>query len=162
MAEKPRAVKDLLTMYKAFFVELPVAGSKASLGIAKDGEVEGAVWKGYEAWVRLLNHSTNMTYLNPFVGDYVARSLHQALRWQRLTSSVAGAFFTGLWSAVGLPAAAEVQGMRAELQALRREVRDLIAEAQPERAKEELEGKEEEVMRGLEERISAWREQAAA
>ena len=40
---------------------------------------------------------------------------------------MAGAFFAGLWQAVGLPTAAEAQALRAEVQALREELRFLTA-----------------------------------
>jgi len=158
---KAQGVKELLALYKALFIELPVAGSKAGLGIAKDNEFEQAAWKAYDAWVRLASYSTNRLFTNPFLGASVGRALPQFLQLQRLTNSMAGAFFAGLWSAVGLPASSEVQAIRVELQGLRLEFRSRIA-ALPEKAKEEIEAREEDVMRVLDARLQAWNEKAAA
>lgn len=160
--EKAQSVKDLLTLYKAIFLELPVAGSKLGLGIARDNnELEQAAWKAYDTWVRLATYSTDRLLTNPFLGASLGRSLPGFLQLQRLTNSMAGAFFGGLWSAVGLPASSEVQAIRVELQGLRLEFRSLIA-ALPEKAKEEIEAREEDVMRALDARLQAWNEKAAA
>ena len=127
MAERAPSSKDLLTLYKALFIELPVAGTKATLGVAKDNEVEETAWKAYEAWVRLVNRSTDALYQNPFFGDALGRSLPGLLRTQRLTNSVSGAVFAALRSVAGLPGASEVQAVRTELHDLRLELRSLIA-----------------------------------
>ena len=127
MAERAQSSKDLLILYKALLIELPVTGSKAVLGVAKDNEVEEAAWKAYEAWVRLANRSTDALYQNPFFGDSLGRSLHGLLRMQRLTNAVSGALFAALRSVTGLPGASEVQAVRTELHDLRLELRGLIA-----------------------------------
>jgi len=127
MAERAQSSKDLLTLYKALFNELPVAGSKATLGVAKDNAVEQTAWKAYEAWVRLVNRSTDALYQNPFFGDSLGHSLHGLLRMQRLTNSVSGAVSATLRSVAGLPGASEVQAVRTELHDLRLELRSLIA-----------------------------------
>ncbi len=160
-AEKAQSVKDLLALYKALFIELPMAGTKAGLGIAKDNEVEQAAWKAYDASVRLANYSINGMFTNPFFGSCLGQALPGFLKWQQLSNSMAGAFFAGLWSAVGLPASSEVQAIRTELQGLRLEFRSLIA-ALPDKAKEEIEEREEDVMRVLDSRLRAWGERAAA
>ena len=127
MAERTQNAKDLLTLYKALLIELPVAGTKASLGVAKDNEVEETAWKAYEAWIRLVNRSTDALYQNPFFGDALGRTLPGLLRMQRLAGSVSGAVFAALRSAAGLPGASEVQAVRTELHDLRLELRNLIA-----------------------------------
>jgi len=127
MAERAQSAKDLLTLYKALFIELPVAGTKASLGVSKDNEVEETAWKAYEAWVRLVNRSTDALYQNHFFGDALGRSLHGLLRMQQLTNAVSGAVFAALRSVTGLPGASEVQAVRTELHDLRLELRSLIA-----------------------------------
>ena len=159
MAERAQSSKDLLTLYKSLLIELPVSGTKASLGVAKDNELEGTAWKAYEAWVRLVNRSTDGLYQNPFFGDSVGRGLHGLLQVQRLTNSVSGAVFAALRSVAGLPAASEVQAMRAELKNLRSELRSLIAglpgrPAQPEPAGARRdEEAEEEFIKALDGRL---------
>ena len=127
MAERAQSAKDLLTLYKALLIELPIAGTKASLGVAKENEVEEIAWKAYEAGVRLTNNATDALYRNPFVGDSVGRSLQGSLRMQKLTNSVSGAVFAALRSVAGLPGASEVQALRTELRDLRLELRSLSA-----------------------------------
>lgn len=160
--EKAQSVKDLLTLYKAIFLELPVAGSKLGLGIARDNnELEQAAWKTYDTWVRLATYSTNRLFTNPFLGASLGRSLPGFLQLQWLTNSIAGAFFAGLLSAVGLPTSSEVKAVRNELQGLRREFHNLVVTL-PNRTKEELEAREEEVIRAFDARFDAWREKPAA
>lgn len=128
MAEKtPQGVEDLLTVYKTLLLDLPLAGAKWGLGMGKEKELTEAAWKGYDAWVRLTRTSVDGLYRNPLFGDLLARSLEGILRWQRLSTALAGAFFAGLWQAVGLPKAAEVQALQAVVQALREDLHSLSA-----------------------------------
>jgi len=163
MSERSQSAKDVVTLYKSLLIELPVAGAKVSLGVAKDNELEGIAWKAYEAWVRLVNRSTDTLYQNPFFGDSVGRGLHGLLQIQRLTNSVGGAVFAALRSVTGLPAASEVQAMRAELKDLRLELRSLIAAlpgrpAMPERAEMRRdEAAEEEFIKAIDGRPPAAR-----
>lgn len=124
MAEKKsQNMDDLLAVYKTLFVDLPLAGARWGLGMGKEKDLTETAWKGYDAWVRLASASIDGLYRNPLVGDSLARSLEGFLRWQRLSSTLAGAFFAGVWQAVGLPQAAEVQALRAEVQALHEKLR---------------------------------------
>ena len=150
MAEKKsQSTEDLLTVYRTLFLDLPLAGTKWGLGIGKEKEVTETAWKGYDAWVRLASASTDGLYRNPLFGDLLARSLEGFLRWQRLSNALAGAFFAGLWQAVGLPRAAEVQALRSEAQALREELRSLTAGLP-------AHSKEREALVEVEARIEAW------
>src|SRR5262245_7892484 len=82
MAEQAQhTVTDVMTMYKAAFFELPVAGAKWGSGIGKEQEVAEAVWKGYDAWVRLTTTSIDELYKNSLFGEIVARSLDGGVRW---------------------------------------------------------------------------------
>jgi len=143
MAEQARhAAADLMTMYKATFFELPLAGTKLAWGVGKEQEAAEAAWKGYDAWVRLANTSVDELYRNSLFGEIMARALDRGLRWQRLSNAWAGAFFGGLWPVVGLPTAAAVQSLQEgiqslttrlaaqdlQIQALRREVRALTTD----------------------------------
>jgi len=125
MAEKnlTQGVEDLATIYKAFCLDLPLAGIKWRLGIGEERETAEAAWKGYDAGVRLATTAIDSLYRTPSFGEAAARSLNIFLRGQQIGNALAGAFFTGLWQTVGLPTAAETQTLRTEIQALREEVR---------------------------------------
>lgn len=127
MTQTAPSSKELRILYKALFIELPVAATKASLGVGKDNEIQAGAWKAYEAGVRLANNATDALYRNPFFGDALGRSLQGSLRMQQLTNSVSAAAFAALRSVAGLPGASEVQAVRAELRDLRLELRSLIA-----------------------------------
>lgn len=97
-----------------------------SLG-AEDGQksVQQAGWKAYDSWVRMTNEATNALYAEPLVIEVTSRTLETGLRWQRVGSAMAEAFFSALWPAVGLPTAEEVSGLRGEVRAMR----DQLSEA---------------------------------
>jgi hypothetical protein len=120
MADKtaPQRGKDLLTMYKAALFDFPLAGATWGLGMGQEKEVVEAMWKGYDAWVRLASASIDDLYRSPLFGDVLARSLDRWLRWQRLSQTAAGTFFAALWPAVGLPTAEAVQALHEELSSL--------------------------------------------
>ncbi|HEV8712043.1 MAG TPA: hypothetical protein VGX03_04350 [Candidatus Binatia bacterium] len=143
MAEQAQhTVADLMTMYKATFFELPLAGTQWAWGVGKEQEAAEAAWKGYDAWVRLTSTSIDELYRNSLFGEIAARALDSSLRWQRFSNAWAGTFFGGLWPAVGLPTAAAVQALQegvqsltvrlkaqdAQIQALRTELRSLAAD----------------------------------
>ena len=101
--------------------------SAASSLVAEDGQksVQQAGWKAYDSWVRMTNEATNALYAEPLVIEVTSRTLETGLRWQRVGSAMAGAFFSALWPAVGLPTAEEVSGLRGEVRAMR----DQLSEA---------------------------------
>jgi hypothetical protein len=133
---------DLMTMYKATFFELPMAGTKWAWGVGKEQEAAAVVWKGYDAWARLASTSIDELYRNSLFGEFMARALDRGLRWQRLSQALAGAVFGGLWPVVGLPTADAVQALQegvqslsarlmaqdAQIRALRTELRSLTAD----------------------------------
>ena len=124
MAEKKmQGMEDLMTVYKTLFFDLPLAGTQGGFGVGGEKEAAEVAWRGYDAAVRLSTATIDNLYRAPLFGEVIARSLDGMLRWQRLSSAVAGAFFPALWQAVGLPTAAETQALRAEIQALREELR---------------------------------------
>jgi len=127
MAERNQGVRDFLTLYKGLLIELPLAGTKAVLGVAKHHEVEKAAWKSYDTWISLIGRSTDALYRSPFFGGTVGRSVFGFLRVQRLTNAVGEAAFATLRSVTGLAGASEVQAMRTELRGIHSELRSLIA-----------------------------------
>lgn len=150
-----QTASDIKTLYKTILIELPTAAAKKGLGVAKENQLEETAWKGYDAWVRLMNAATGRLYSNPLFGDLVERSLGTLLRVQRVSNSVSGALFTALWATVDLPTATEIQSLRAELKDLRRELRLLSAGAP-------VLGAEEEVLAELETPVVRKRKRAAA
>ena len=129
-----------LGKFSEAMVEAPFTAVKSLF--AQDGERRGeqelqqAGWKVYDAWVRLINESANTLYASPEVGSSMGRSMEGALKWQRLGSAMASAFFAALWPAVGLPSAAELTELRAEVGALRDDLAMARLEAEEARAAE--------------------------
>jgi hypothetical protein len=124
MAEKKRQeMEDLVTVSKTLFIDLPLTGTRWGFGIEGEKELAEVAWKGYDAAVRLSTAAIDNLYRAPLFGEVMARSLDSMLRWQRLSSAAARAFFPALWRAIGLPTAVETQALRAEIHALRQELR---------------------------------------
>jgi len=117
VTETSQREEDLVMVYQTLFLDLPFAGAKWGWGIGGEKETAEVAWEGYDAWIRWTSASIDSFYRNPFLGAVVARSLDGFLRWQRLNSALAGAFFAGVWQVVGLP------GITVEVQTLREESR---------------------------------------
>jgi hypothetical protein len=117
-------------------VELPFAAVRRLAEPDGERKVQEAGWRAYDAWVRLMNAATDDLYGDAAFGAATGRSMEGALRWQRMSSAMAGAFFGTLWPAVGLPTAAELTELRAEVRALRDEAGAARLEAAEARAAE--------------------------
>ncbi len=120
---KEQGMEDFATAYKALFFDLPLAGVKWGLGLGGEKETRKKAWQGYDATVRLATGNIDNLYRTPVFGEVMARSVDVIMRWQRVRSAMTGAFFAGMWQAVGLPTAEEVRALRSEVQGLREEVR---------------------------------------
>jgi len=120
MAEKQmtQTIEDLTTVYKTLFLDLPLAGAKWGMGIGAEKETTETAWKAYDASVRLATSAIDTLYRSPLFGEAVSRTLTEALRWQRVGNAVSGTVLTGLWRALGVPTAAEVQGLSDQVRAL--------------------------------------------
>jgi hypothetical protein len=116
--ETQHRVANLTSLWKAAFLELPLAGAKWGWGVGKEQEVAEAAWKGYDAWIRLANTQVDDLYRDPLVGELVVRFVDTSLRWQRFGTALADAFFAGLWPAVGLPTSAAMQALTEESRSL--------------------------------------------
>ena len=110
---------DLLSMYKTLLLDLPLAGAKWGLGRGGEKEVTEAVWRSYDAAVRVATTAIDNLYHAPLFSIVLGRFLHRLLQWQQFSNALAEAFFTGLWKTVGLPTAAEVQALHEEIRALK-------------------------------------------
>ena len=110
---------DLLSMYKTLLLDLPLAGAKWGLGRGGEKEVTEAVWRSYDAAVRVATTAIDNLYHAPLFSIVSGRFLHRLLQWQQFSNALAEAFFTGLWKTVGLPTAAEVQALHEEIRALK-------------------------------------------
>jgi hypothetical protein len=109
---------DQLGKLSEAMVEIPFAAARsmtAQNGQGGEQELQQAGWKAYDAWVRLMSESANSFYDSPELGASMGRSMEASLKWQRMGSAMAGAFFAALWPAVGLPTATELTELRAEV-----------------------------------------------
>jgi hypothetical protein len=113
-----QSATDLATAYKSFFFDLPLAGLKWSLGAGEEKTATEAVWKGYDAGVRMTSTAIDTLYRNPLFSTIFGRTLSTALQWQQVGNAVSGAVFTSLWKALGAPTAAEIKGLSEQVRAL--------------------------------------------
>jgi hypothetical protein len=93
-----------------------------------DRQLHELGWKAYDTVVGAANNATNRVFTSPAVGNVLGGTIDIMLRWQRLNAAVAGAFFSALWPAVGLPSSTEIEGLRSDVRAMREELRDAVAE----------------------------------
>lgn len=109
---------NLMTAYKSFFFDLPLANLKWSLGAGEEKEATIAAWKGYDAGVRVTSAAIDALYQNSFFSETFSRMLSAALRWQQFGNAFSGAVLTSLWRTLGVSTSAEVQGLSEQVRAL--------------------------------------------
>lgn len=133
---------DVMTMWTSTFLDVPLASAQWGWGMGQARDVQGAVWKGYDAWVRVATAAVDRTYKNPLFGDWVADALDLALRWQHWSQTIASTVAAGVVPTLGLPTAAMLDSLQedvhaltahlteqdVQLRAMRAEIRDLSAE----------------------------------
>ena len=123
---------EILKLAQCLMPEPPSAKVKRMVasvaGKGIDRQVHELGWKAYDTVVGAANNVTNRAFTSPAVGQVLGGAIDMMLRWQRLNAAVAGAFFSALWPAVGLPSANEVEGLRSDLRAMREELREAVAE----------------------------------
>ncbi len=93
-----------------------------------DRQLHELGWKAYDTVIGAANSATNRVFTSPTVGNVIGGAIDIMLRYQRFNVALAGAFFSALWPAVGLPSATEVESMSRDVRAMREELRDAVAE----------------------------------
>jgi len=109
--------EDLLQVYKTLTFDLPLASMRWASGTENDKESTIAVWKGYDAGVRLATSTTDSLYRSQSLSEIVGNTINQMLRVQQLSNAASSFFATSLWRPLALPAAPEVQTLAAPVQA---------------------------------------------
>ncbi|MGE0682168.1 MAG: hypothetical protein AB7P69_14875 [Candidatus Binatia bacterium] len=109
---------DFTTAYKSLFFDLPMASLKWRLGMGEEKDATIAVWKGYDASVRIATAAVDALYRNPLFSDVFSRTLSTMLQWQQIGNAVSGTVFTSLWKTMGVPTADEVQILAEQLRGL--------------------------------------------
>ncbi len=124
---------EMLKLAQTLMPEPPTAKVKrmvaeiiADKGI--DRQLHEIGWKAYDTVIGAANNATNRVFTSPTVGNVLGGAIDIMLRYQRFNAAVAGAFFSALWPAVGLPSATEVEAIRGDMRAMREELRDAVAE----------------------------------
>jgi hypothetical protein len=104
-----KTMEDLITAYKTFTVDLPLAGTRWAFGLGQEKDVAATAWKGYDASVRLATAAVDSLYRTPLFGTTVTGVANQMLRWQQLGNSATGLLSATLRQGVSTPARTELQ-----------------------------------------------------
>lgn len=113
-----KTMEDLLTAYKTFTVDLPLAGTRWALGLGQEKDVTTTAWKGYDASIRVATAAVDSLYRTPLFGTTVSNVANQMLRWQQLGTSATKLATTNLRQGIGIPTTAEVQALMERVTAL--------------------------------------------
>ena len=123
---------EILKLAQCLMPEPPTTKVKRMVANIADKGIDRQLhelgWKAYDTVIGAANNTTNRVFTSPAVGQVLGGAIDIMLRYQRFNAAVAGAFFSALWPAVGLPSATEVEAMRGEVRAMREELRDAVAE----------------------------------
>ncbi|MGE0821335.1 MAG: hypothetical protein AB7G75_24475 [Candidatus Binatia bacterium] len=112
MAQTPQNLEDVMKVYKALVVDLPLAGTRWALGLGTDKKTAQTMWTGYDAGVRLATAAVDSLYRSQSLSEIVGTSVNQMFRWQQLGSTLTNAVTTSVWKSLGLPTATEVRTLR--------------------------------------------------
>src|SRR6202046_2638301 len=123
---------EILRLAQCLMPEPPTSKVKRMVANIADKGIDRQLhelgWKAYDTVIGAANNATNRVFTSPAVSQVLGGAIDIMLRWQRLNAAVAGAFFSALWPAVGLPSSTEVEGLRSDVRAMREELRDPVAE----------------------------------
>lgn len=106
-----KTMEDLLTAYKTFTVDLPLAGTRWAFGIGQEKDVTTTAWKGYDASIRLATAAVDSLYRTPLFGTTVSNVANQMLRWQQFGTSATKLLSINRSQGVGIPTTAAVQAL---------------------------------------------------
>lgn len=106
-----KTMEDLLTAYKTFTVDLPLAGTRWAFGLGQEKDMTTTAWKGYDASIRVATAAVDSLYRTPLFGTTVSTVANQVLRWQQLGTSATKLISTNLRQNVNIPITAEVQAL---------------------------------------------------
>jgi len=119
---------EILKLAQCEMAEPPTAKVQRAIAEGRfDRQAHEIAWTAYDAVVGAANDVTNQLFVRPAVGNVLGGAIDIVLRLQRFNAAVAGAFFGALWSAVDLPAAADVEALRIEVRSMREDLRDAVA-----------------------------------
>lgn len=121
------ASNGVLNIARKTLLDLPVAALKRLVVGGSDRELYEAAWSAYDSVVGFTSETTERVYSNQGIGQVIGQSMDMMLRVQRFNYAVAGAFFSALWPAVGLPTANELEATRHDIRELREELRTAVA-----------------------------------
>jgi len=123
---------EILKLAQCLMPEPPTTKVKRMVANIADKGIDRQLhelgWKAYDTVVGVANNATNRAFTSPTVGNVLGGAIDIMLRYQRFNMAVAGAFFSALWPAVGLPSATEVESLRNDVRAMREDLRDAVAE----------------------------------
>jgi hypothetical protein len=123
---------EMLKLAQCLMPEPPTSKVKRMVADITDKGIDRQLhelgWKAYDTVIGAANNATNRVFTNPTVGNVLGGAIDIMLRYQRFNVAVAGAFFSALWPAVGLPSASEVESIRSDVRAMREELRDAVAD----------------------------------
>ncbi|NOT58021.1 MAG: hypothetical protein HOP18_25735 [Deltaproteobacteria bacterium] len=106
-----KTMEDLLTAYKTFTVDLPLAGTRWAFGLGQEKDVTTTAWKGYDASLRVATATVDSLYRTPLFGTTVSTVANQMLRLQQVGTSATKLVTTTLRQGIGIPTTAEVQAL---------------------------------------------------
>jgi hypothetical protein len=110
--------EDLLQVYKTLTFDVPLASMRWALGSANDKESTIAVWKGYDAGVRLATSTIDSMYRSQPLSEIVGNTVNQMLRLQQLGNAARSFFTASLWRPLAPSATPPVQSLTAPVQAM--------------------------------------------
>ena len=123
---------EILKLAQCLMPEPPTTKVKRMVANIADKGIDRQLhelgWKAYDTVIGAANNATNTVFTSPTVGNVLGGAIDIMLRYQRFNMAVAGAFFSALWPAVGLPSASEVESLRSDVRAMREDLRDAVAE----------------------------------
>jgi hypothetical protein len=110
--------EDLIQVYKTLTFDVPLASMRWALGSANDKESTIAVWKGYDAGVRLATSTIDSLYRSQSLSEIVGNTVNQMLRLQQLSNAARSFFTASVWRPLAPSATPPVQSLTAPVQAM--------------------------------------------